>query len=100
MYISYVPYDLILGKRILPMMQGSYVMAGGGFAAGVVGVRESFFKARILLADAGLNASDVPVRLMPRMTVSTEIKVENRTVMSYFLYPVLRGLDEAIREPN
>jgi len=46
MYISYAPYDLILGKRILPMMQGSYVMAGGSFLAGVVGVRESFFKAR------------------------------------------------------
>ncbi len=81
------------------MMQGSYVMAGGSFLAGVVGVRESFFKARILLADTGLNASDVPVRL-PGMTVSTEIKVGNRTVMSYFLYPILRGLDDAIREPN
>lgn len=67
MYISYAPYDLILGKRILPMMQGSYVMAGGSFLAGVVGVRGSFFKARILLADTRLNASDVPVRLLPGM---------------------------------
>jgi HlyD family secretion protein len=59
-----------------------------------------FFKARILLADTRLNVSDVPVRLLPGMTVSTEIKVGNRTVMSYFLYPLLRGLDDAIREPN
>ncbi|MBB2838102.1 UNVERIFIED_ORG: HlyD family secretion protein [Rhizobium etli] len=58
-----------------------------------------FFKARILLADARLNAADVPVRLLPGMTVSTEIKVGNRTVISYFLYPLLRGLDNAIREP-
>ncbi|MBB3351429.1 HlyD family type I secretion periplasmic adaptor subunit [Rhizobium lentis] len=59
-----------------------------------------FFKARILLADTRLNVSDVPVRLLPGMTVSTEIKVGNRTVISYFLYPLLRGLDDAIREPN
>ncbi|MBW9055644.1 HlyD family type I secretion periplasmic adaptor subunit [Rhizobium mesosinicum] len=59
-----------------------------------------FFKARILLADTRLNASDVPVRLLPGMTVSTEIKVGQRTVISYFLYPLLRGLDDAIREPN
>ncbi|WP_037079863.1 HlyD family type I secretion periplasmic adaptor subunit [Rhizobium sp. CCGE 510] len=58
-----------------------------------------FFKARILLADTRLNAADVPVRLLPGMTVSTEIKVGNRTVISYFLYPLLRGLDSAIREP-
>jgi hemolysin D len=59
-----------------------------------------FFKARILRADTRLNASDVPVRLLPGMTVSTEIKVGNRTVMSYLLYPLLRGLDDAIRKPN
>ncbi|MBX4925223.1 HlyD family type I secretion periplasmic adaptor subunit [Rhizobium binae] len=58
-----------------------------------------FFKARILLADTRLNAADVPVRLLPGMTVSTEIKVGTRTVISYFLYPLLRGLDNAIREP-
>ncbi|MBB4116109.1 HlyD family secretion protein [Rhizobium sp. BK226] len=58
-----------------------------------------FFKARILLADTRLNATDVPVRLLPGMTVTTEIKVGNRTVISYFLYPLLRGLDNAIREP-
>ncbi|KKZ83587.1 putative protein secretion protein, HlyD family (plasmid) [Rhizobium phaseoli Ch24-10] len=58
-----------------------------------------FFKARILLADTRLNVADVPVRLLPGMTVSTEIKVGNRTVISYFLYPLLRGLDSAIREP-
>ncbi|MDR9804172.1 HlyD family type I secretion periplasmic adaptor subunit [Rhizobium hidalgonense] len=58
-----------------------------------------FFKARVLLADTRLNAADVPVRLLPGMTVSTEIKVGKRTVISYFLYPLLRGLDNAIREP-
>ncbi|WP_454857106.1 HlyD family type I secretion periplasmic adaptor subunit [Rhizobium binxianense] len=58
-----------------------------------------FFKARVLLADTRLKASEEPVRLLPGMTVSAEIKVGSRTVISYFLYPLLRGLDDAIREP-
>ncbi|AWI60706.1 hypothetical protein AB395_00005529 (plasmid) [Sinorhizobium fredii CCBAU 45436] len=33
------------------------------------------------------------------MTLSAEIKVGRRTVISYFLCPLLRGFDEAIREP-
>ncbi|RJG43361.1 HlyD family type I secretion periplasmic adaptor subunit [Mesorhizobium sp. DCY119] len=58
-----------------------------------------YFKARVLLADTRLHASAEPVRLLPGMTVSAEIKVGRRTVISYFLYPLLRGLDDAIREP-
>ena len=34
------------------------------------------------------------------MTVTAEIKVGERTVLSYFLYPLLRGFDESIRERN
>ena len=61
--------------------------------------KAAFFKARVLLADAQLHASGEPARLLPGMTVSAEIKVGHRTVISYFLYPLLRGLDSAIREP-
>ena len=38
-------------------------------------------------------------RLLPGMTVSAEIVVGQRTVMSYLLYPLTRALDESIREP-
>lgn len=58
-----------------------------------------YFKARVLLSDTRLRGSDEPVRLLPGMTVSAEIKVGRRTVISYFLYPLLRGLDDSIREP-
>lgn len=68
-----------------------------GTAAGQPAV--PFFKARVLLADSLLQAPGEPVRLLPGMTVSAEIKVGRRTVISYFLYPLLRGLDTAIREP-
>jgi HlyD family secretion protein len=58
-----------------------------------------FFKARILLADTRLGTTGDPIRLLPGMAVSAEIMVGRRTVMSYFLYPLLKGLDTAIREP-
>lgn len=37
--------------------------------------------------------------LVPGMTLSAEIVVGKRTVMSYVMYPVIRGLVEAAREP-
>lgn len=38
-------------------------------------------------------------RLMPGMTVTAEIKVGKQRVVQYFLYPLIRYLDESIREP-
>lgn len=58
-----------------------------------------FFRARISLQDSELRAPPGTVRLLPGMTVSAEIKAGHRTVISYLLYPLLRGLDDAIREP-
>jgi HlyD family secretion protein len=57
-----------------------------------------FYRARLSLAHVKLR--DVPpgFRLLPGMAVQTEIRVGRRRVISYFLYPLLRGLDESIRE--
>ncbi|MYM75797.1 HlyD family type I secretion periplasmic adaptor subunit [Duganella sp. FT134W] len=38
-------------------------------------------------------------RLLPGMTVTAEIVVGHRTVMSYLIFPLTRALDESIREP-
>jgi HlyD family secretion protein len=45
--------------------------------------------------------ADLPegTRLIPGMTATAEIKVGSRTVLSYFLYPLMRGFGESIREP-
>jgi HlyD family secretion protein len=39
-----------------------------------------------------------PAELLPGMTTTAEIVVGQRTVLSYFLYPLIRVVDEAIRE--
>ena len=63
------------------------------------GQRNPYYKARIALDATDLR--DVPnnFRLIPGMAATGEIKAGDRTVLSYFLYPLLRGLDESIREP-
>ena len=38
------------------------------------------------------------MQLLPGMAITAELKVGQRRVISYFLYPLLRGLDESIRE--
>lgn len=58
-----------------------------------------FFRARVALNDTRLRAPEEAVRLLPGMTVSAEIKVGRRTIISYILYPLIKGLDSALREP-
>lgn len=57
------------------------------------------FRARIRLTATRLEAVPDGTNLSPGMVASTEIRVGTRSVLSYFLYPVIRVLDESIREP-
>jgi HlyD family secretion protein len=63
------------------------------------GTRLPFYRARIELTDVALRDVPESFRLLPGMTVLAEIHAGHRTVLSYFLYPLLRGLDESVREP-
>ncbi|GMO43271.1 HlyD family type I secretion periplasmic adaptor subunit [Bradyrhizobium sp. TM233] len=65
------------------------------------GVRRSsapYYRVLIDLRDTHLRLPSERAQLMPGMAVTAEMKVGQRTVISYFLYPLLRGLDESIRE--
>ncbi|MCK1735554.1 HlyD family type I secretion periplasmic adaptor subunit [Bradyrhizobium sp. 138] len=65
------------------------------------GVRRSsapYYRVLIDLRDTHLRLPSGRVQLIPGMAVTAEMKVGQRTVISYFLYPLLRGLDESIRE--
>jgi HlyD family secretion protein len=60
---------------------------------------EAVHRAQVELTGAALRQLPTGSRLIPGMTVSAEIKVGTRTVLAYFLDPLLRGLHEGIREP-
>lgn len=57
-----------------------------------------YYRVLIDLRDTHLRLPPERVQLIPGMAVTAELKVGKRTVISYFLYPLLRGLDESIRE--
>ncbi len=61
--------------------------------------RQPYYKARVEVTSAELRSVPKDFRLIPGMAVTAEIKAGERSVLSYFLYPLLRGLDEGIREP-
>ena len=57
-----------------------------------------YYRVLVDLVDTHLRLPAERVQLIPGMAVTAELKVGRRSVMSYFLYPLLRGLDESIRE--
>jgi HlyD family secretion protein len=57
-----------------------------------------YYLTRLTLTDTSLQHLPSPTRLLPGMTLTAEIITGKRTVISYFLYPVIRVLDESLRE--
>ncbi|WP_244442999.1 HlyD family type I secretion periplasmic adaptor subunit [Bradyrhizobium sp. Ai1a-2] len=58
-----------------------------------------YYRVLVDLSDTHLRLPEERAQFIPGMAVTAEMKVGRRSVMSYFLYPLLRGLDESIREP-
>lgn len=56
------------------------------------------FRARLTMAAPVLREVPGDARLLPGMALSAEIRIGRRTVLSYFLYPVLRVFDESLRD--
>lgn len=61
--------------------------------------QEAFYLARVDYGDAKLKKMKPGAVLLPGMTLSAEIVVGKRTVMSYLLWPLTKAVDESIREP-
>ncbi len=61
-------------------------------------VQTPYYRVLVDIADTKLRRQPEHMQLLPGMAVTAELKVGQRRVISYFLYPLLRGLDESIRE--
>jgi HlyD family secretion protein len=57
------------------------------------------YRVRIGLMSTQLRNVPQGFRLMPGMKARAEIKVGQRPVITYFLYPIIRAFDESLREP-
>ena len=59
----------------------------------------AFHRAQIELTSTTLINMAPGARLIPGMTLSADIKVGSRSIISYFLYPFMQSIHESIREP-
>ena len=60
---------------------------------------DAYYLSRITLDNTNLKNMQTSGRLMPGMTLTAEIVVGKRTVMSYLAWPLTKGMNEAVREP-
>ena len=57
------------------------------------------YKARITINEGKLDNIPQDFRLLPGMSLTSEIKVGTRRVITFFIYPLIRTVDESMREP-
>jgi HlyD family secretion protein len=60
---------------------------------------DAFYKSRIKLTNIQLRKMPKQARLLPGMTITAEIVVGKRSVMSYLLWPLKRAIEESMQEP-
>lgn len=60
---------------------------------------DAYYLTRMTLGKVNLKNMLDSSRLLPGMTLSAEIKVGERSVMSYIAWPLTKGMSEAVREP-
>lgn len=60
---------------------------------------DAYYMSRITLKSTVLRNMLESGRLLPGMTLSAEVVVGQRSVMSYLAWPLTKGLNEAVREP-
>jgi len=60
---------------------------------------DAFYKSRISIGKIQLKKMPERARLLPGMTLTAEIVVGKRAVISYLLWPLTKALDESMHEP-
>ena len=69
------------------------------FEKGLNGHPGPVFRARVSLEKMALSDTPPGFRLVPGSTVSADIKVGTRKLITYFTYPILRSGSTSFREP-
>jgi membrane fusion protein, hemolysin D len=65
---------------------------------GVMGQKKAVYHGRLIISGKLDNLPD-NFRLIPGMEIKAEIKVGKRRIIEYLIHPLIKALDESIREP-
>lgn len=90
---NFMEYGMIEGK-VLTISEDAFTTKDGR------PVEQPYYRARIEIVSTE-KMTDLPdnFRLIPGTPLTAEIKVGERSVLSYFLRPIMRGFKEGLREP-
>jgi hemolysin D len=83
-----------MGGKIRTLSEDAFRKDNSGKSNGDV-----YYAARITLDGTVLKNMTNGARLLPGMTMTAEVTVGKRTVLSYIAWPLTKGLGEAAREP-
>ncbi len=83
-----------LEGRLAVISQDAFRREPGNFSGA-----DHYYRARVTLGKARLKSLPADAQLLPGMTLSAEMVVGRRSVMSYLLWPLTKGFGESIREP-
>jgi hemolysin D len=61
--------------------------------------QDAFYSGRLRLKNTRLKTMPEHSRLLPGMTLSAEIMVGKRSVISYLLWPIAKAVNESLHEP-
>lgn len=90
----------VMRGRVRTVSEDAFVRPqGAGEDQAQTAGREAYYLARVTLEDKNLRGVPADTRFLPGMTLTAEVIFGDRTVMSYLLYPVIRALDEGMRNP-
>ncbi|MBR0682601.1 HlyD family type I secretion periplasmic adaptor subunit [Roseomonas eburnea] len=88
-----------LAGRLRAVAQESQAPRPGGEGEPGQAAGGPLHRAQVELDATGLRHPPEGARPIAGMTVTAEIRVGSRSVLSYFLFPLIRGVQESLREP-
>jgi hemolysin D len=83
----------MLDGKLRTISQDAYRRDGSNASA------DAYYSARVEFASYALDKMPAHARLLPGMTVTTELVVGERSVLSYLFWPLTKAMSESIREP-
>ncbi|GGC99905.1 HlyD family type I secretion periplasmic adaptor subunit [Undibacterium terreum] len=84
-----------LSAEVRTISEDAFKRDAGNLGQGL----DAYYVSRLGIGKVGLKKMTEKARLLPGMTLSAEIVVGKRSVMSYLLWPLTKALDEGLREP-
>lgn len=97
--LAHLKFDAYPFQRHGTMPAHLRTISEDAFRREAAGSATAFYTSRLQLDGGQLNRMPEHARLLPGMTLSAEIVVGKRSVMSYLVWPLMKALDESIREP-